>query len=482
MRSLDVRTESLPVGIATTAAGGLAGRLLFPLAFALADSAALLVAATASHWLPGTPSESGWQGFLPGVRFMYPLAFWVASLSCLSVFGFYDRLRTAFRKHELVELYRVLAVSVIVAAAVTLVLNGEAAAPLAYVATWLIAPPALVAARGLVRWLRRQVAPASTQAVPVLVLGEDESVQRLATHLESLPELDLAPVDEAGDDLTGSFPATGDISRLAWESGVRHLVVVLADKNAGNMLRVAARAREVGLRVTCLQPATGPSLRASSPQVWEDAAVVELVGAGTRRDYERAKRALDLVATTALSIALLPVMVAVAIAIKLDSPGPALIRQTRVGRDGRPFPMYKFRSMRTVSEEIPKELRRRNEATGPLFKIRRDPRTTRVGRFLRRASLDELPQLLNVLRGEMSLVGPRPPLPREMPGYDEVQRRRLTVTPGITGMWQVSGRSNLTFEEMLSLDLEYIEKRSLALDFVILVKTLPCVLGGKGAC
>jgi lipopolysaccharide/colanic/teichoic acid biosynthesis glycosyltransferase len=178
---------------------------------------------------------------------------------------------------------------------------------------------------------------------------------------------------------------------------------------------------------------------------------------------------------------LVPLLLLTAVAVRLDSPGPALLRQRRIGRGSRVFDMYKFRTMRSIGEEIPEELRAQNEATGPMFKMREDPRITRVGAFLRRTSLDEIPQVINVLRGEMSFVGPRPPLPREIPGYDEFQRRRLMVKPGITGLWQVSGRSGLTFEEMLRLDVRYIQKRSLLLDIIILLKTVPCVIGGKGA-
>jgi lipopolysaccharide/colanic/teichoic acid biosynthesis glycosyltransferase len=142
--------------------------------------------------------------------------------------------------------------------------------------------------------------------------------------------------------------------------------------------------------------------------------------------------------------------------------------------------MLKFRSM-LQNCDLPAELIARNETTGPLFKMRDDPRITRVGRWLRRTSLDEVPQLLNILAGSMSLVGPRPPLPRELAGYGEVQRQRLRVLPGLTGLWQVSGRSNLPFEEMVQLDLRYIERRSLLFDVMIILKTVPCVLLAKGA-
>jgi lipopolysaccharide/colanic/teichoic acid biosynthesis glycosyltransferase len=158
-----------------------------------------------------------------------------------------------------------------------------------------------------------------------------------------------------------------------------------------------------------------------------------------------------------------------------------LYRQQRVGKDGRLFHMLKFRSMYRDADQRRAELSAANEATGPLFKMRNDPRVTRSGRFLRRTSLDELPQLLNVLRGEMSLVGPRPPLPSEVESYEEWQLGRLRAVPGMTGLWQVSGRSEVSFHDMVRLDLHYIRNWSLSLDLEILWRTLPAVLGHRGA-
>jgi lipopolysaccharide/colanic/teichoic acid biosynthesis glycosyltransferase len=197
--------------------------------------------------------------------------------------------------------------------------------------------------------------------------------------------------------------------------------------------------------------------------------------------YALFKRALDITVATACLLFALPSIVAIAVAIKLTSPGPVFIRQERLGKDAKPFGMLKFRSMYVNDGNLPDDLKGANESTGPLFKLRNDPRVTRVGYYLRRASLDELPQLINVLRGEMSLVGPRPPLARELAGYEAVQRERLRVLPGLTGLWQVSGRSNLPFEDMVRLDLEYIERRSFGLDLWILARTVPCVLRGEGA-
>ncbi|MBK9094973.1 MAG: sugar transferase [Anaerolineae bacterium] len=193
------------------------------------------------------------------------------------------------------------------------------------------------------------------------------------------------------------------------------------------------------------------------------------------------KRLLDvLVSILALTLAA-PFWLLIPIAIKLDSPGPVLFNQVRVGRAGRPFVVHKFRSMVADAEEQKDSLRSLNEADGPLFKIKEDPRTTRVGRLIRRTSLDELPQFLNVLKGDMSLVGPRPALPEEVAQYEEWHKRRLEASPGITGLWQVSGRSLVGFEEMVLLDTFYCENWSFGLDLKILFKTIPRVILGEGA-
>jgi exopolysaccharide biosynthesis polyprenyl glycosylphosphotransferase len=190
---------------------------------------------------------------------------------------------------------------------------------------------------------------------------------------------------------------------------------------------------------------------------------------------------LDMTVAAAAIIALTPLMLFVALAIRLDSPGPVLFRQSRCGRGAKLFTFLKFRGMVADAEARLPALLALNEATGPLFKMRDDPRITRVGRVIRRTSLDELPQLWNVLRGEMSLVGPRPPLPSEVDNYSPWQRRRLQVLPGITGPWQVSGRSDIGFDDMVRLDVDYIENWSLFKDISILLRTVLVVLTTKGA-
>ncbi|MCB9718984.1 MAG: sugar transferase [Myxococcales bacterium] len=193
------------------------------------------------------------------------------------------------------------------------------------------------------------------------------------------------------------------------------------------------------------------------------------------------KRLLDLTGAVFGLLVLSPLMLVVAIIIRVDDPGPIFFSQVRSGRNGRKFRMHKFRSMVVDAEKLKAKLMAHNEMDGPVFKIKHDPRITKIGRFIRKTSIDELPQLFNVLVGEMSLVGPRPPLPSEVAQYKPWQRRRLSVKPGITGPWQVSGRNEISFEQWMEMDLAYIDNWSLWLDIKIILMTVPVVLLKKGA-
>jgi exopolysaccharide biosynthesis polyprenyl glycosylphosphotransferase len=200
------------------------------------------------------------------------------------------------------------------------------------------------------------------------------------------------------------------------------------------------------------------------------------------KPYQQAvKRVLDVLVSGCVLLVLSPVLLLVALMIAVTSRGPCLFRQQRVGHHGRPFYMLKFRTMVVDAEARQASLLSRNEQSGPVFKIKDDPRITRLGRILRRYSIDELPQFINVLRGDMSIVGPRPPLPSEVAKYEAWQRRRLSVRPGITCVWQVSGRNNISFEEWMYLDMRYIDHWSLAEDLKLILKTVPVVVTGRGA-
>ena len=205
--------------------------------------------------------------------------------------------------------------------------------------------------------------------------------------------------------------------------------------------------------------------------------LVETLG----RPLPRWKRFVDVTGASVGLVLTAPLMAVAAFAIKLTSPGPVLFRQLRVGKNGRPFVFYKLRTMATGAPALRARLRPLNEQTGPVFKMRDDPRVTRVGRILRKTSIDELPQLWNVVKGDMSLVGPRPPTVDEVDAYERWHHRRLTLTPGLTCIWQVSGRSLVGFTDWVRMDIEYAERQSFLLDLRILSRTIPAVLSGRGA-
>lgn len=198
--------------------------------------------------------------------------------------------------------------------------------------------------------------------------------------------------------------------------------------------------------------------------------------------FEFTKRTMDIIGALIGLILLSGILIIIAIIIKIeDNKGPVFFSQVRVGKNGKEFRMFKFRSMVSNAEEKLEELLKYNEASGPMFKMKDDPRITKIGKIIRKTSLDELPQLINVLKGDMSLVGPRPPLPREVIEYKDSDTRRLLIKPGCTGLWQVSGRSNVGFEEMVELDVYYIYNRTIILDIKIILKTITLLLGSKDA-
>ena len=200
-----------------------------------------------------------------------------------------------------------------------------------------------------------------------------------------------------------------------------------------------------------------------------------------KRIYEISKRAIDIIGAGSGLLLLSPIIVIVACAIKFTSKGPIFFSQKRVGKNGELFDMYKFRSMVVNAEELKEKLANQNEMSGPMFKMKDDPRVTKVGKFIRKTSLDELPQLWNVLKGDMSLVGPRPSLPKEVAQFEKWMYKRLSVKPGLTCFWQVSGRNNIDFEDWMKLDIKYVDERNIWIDIKLIFKTVLVLFGDKNA-
>lgn len=324
----------------------------------------------------------------------------------------------------------------------------------------------------------------------MLIVGAGEVGRRLMRNIVAQPELGYRVIGFVDDDPEknrtdiGRFKALGEIDslpRVVQEEGIDEVIITLPWIYHRRILGIMRQCERERVRARIV-----PDLfqLALSRVDIEDLGGIPIIGVkeisitGWNLAF---KRTSDIVLSLAVLVLLFPLMLLISVAIKLDSPGPVLFKQVRVGRDGRRFVFYKFRSMRQGAEEERPQLADLDETVGPIFKIRRDPRCTRLGRFLRRTSLDELPQLYNVLRGEMSLVGPRPAIPVEVEQYQEWHRKRLEVSPGMTGLWQVSGRSQLTFDEMCLLDIYYLENWSPLLDLKIALKTIPAVLAGTGA-
>lgn len=214
----------------------------------------------------------------------------------------------------------------------------------------------------------------------------------------------------------------------------------------------------------------------------ENSLEVKMLREDNRVVYSFSKRLLDIFLSLIGLIIASPFMLIVAILIKLESKGPIIFAQKRVGLYGKEFNMLKFRSMVQNAEELKEKLQKQNEMSGPMFKMKEDPRVTKVGRFIRKTSIDELPQLINVLKGEMSLVGPRPSLPKEVANFEDWMLERLNVKPGLTCYWQVSGRNNIDFEDWMKLDIKYVKERSLGLDIKLIFKTFFVLFGDENAC
>ena len=208
---------------------------------------------------------------------------------------------------------------------------------------------------------------------------------------------------------------------------------------------------------------------------------MQLINIANQNRYEKIKRFFDICLSTAALVVLSPLLLVIAILIYLEDKGPVIYSQTRIGKDGRAFKLYKFRSMCVDADEKLKDLQKLNERDGPVFKIRDDPRVTKIGKFIRKTCIEELPQLVNIIKGDMSIVGPRPPLPNEVEQYNSYQKQRLLVVPGLTCYWQIQKGEETTFDEWVELDLKYIKERSILLDFRLILLTFKVILSGKGA-
>jgi exopolysaccharide biosynthesis polyprenyl glycosylphosphotransferase len=352
-----------------------------------------------------------------------------------------------------------------------------------------------ISSRLLLRGTLLQIRKSGYNFRYLLVIGVNERALELARKIDSRPELGykitgfIAETPSAGAEYLKQEPRPGELlgsldnlqTVLKSERIDEMMVCLPIDARFSDIALVIKHARDLGVVVRVMPQFRNDFLLGSlRVEEFEGQEVITLFREQMLFQL-LIKRLADIGISAAALVILSPLMIVTAVAIKLTSPGPIFFVQNRVGMNQRTFKLYKFRSMVVDAEDRKRDLAHLNEVDGPVFKIGNDPRVTPIGRLIRRTSIDELPQLFNVLQGEMSLVGPRPPLPDEVSRYEWLFRKRLSVKPGITCVWQVSGRNNISFERWMQMDHDYVENWSLWLDLKILMKTLPAVLLRRGA-
>jgi exopolysaccharide biosynthesis polyprenyl glycosylphosphotransferase len=323
----------------------------------------------------------------------------------------------------------------------------------------------------------------------VLIVGTGERGRKVADMILNTPEIETGIAGFLDCRPTGlwryrDIPLIGrpdEIADIIARCQIDAVFVAVEAKDLAGTERLFYTAEKMGVPVCFMQEIYQPTISYARPEPINGSTVVVYRAVPENQLVLAAKCILDKAGALLGLVVAAPLMFLTAVAIKLDSRGPVLYRQVRSGLNGKPFTLYKFRTMCRDAESKKAALRKLNEMSGPVFKVTNDPRVTRVGRILRKTSLDELPQLINVLKGDMSLVGPRPPLPSEVAQYQPWQHRKLSVRPGVTCTWQVGGRNTIDFEQWMRLDLEYIDNWSLWRDTKILAKTIPAVIKGSGA-
>jgi len=421
------------------------------------------------------------------------LGFVVAWHVVLKAFGLYKSWRLSSRRDELAQLLNATSWGTLIIVVFSVAFNIKLMTPAFVVVFWVAVNGAAVLSRATLRFFLGQVRAHGRNLRNVLIVGTNSRAVEFARKIEAEPGLGYRIIGFADEPWAGlkdfrsnGYVLVGDLARLPGflrEHVVDEVVMALPVRSLhARGSHIASLCEEQGITLRVLPNIFDSKVASPKAEEFEgDRLITHAVG-GVEGWPVVVKRFIDFAVSLTLIVLLSPLFLIVAILIKLDSAGPVFFVQTRLGLNKRRFSMFKFRTMVPNAEQRIQELEELNEASGPVFKIKNDPRITPIGRVLRKTSIDELPQLFNVLRGEMSLVGPRPLPVRDYEGFDQDwQRRRFSVTPGITCLWQVNGRSSINFEKWMELDMRYIDEWSLWLDLKILAQTIPAVLKGSGA-
>lgn len=467
-------------------------RRFLPRLVVIQDAALIYGALTFAYWLrTGLKLGPATHGTIPFTEYQGVGALLLAvMLPTLLLKGAYRMRLNMEMMNEIVTIFSAATTTVASVLVVTFMLHAFEYSRGVMVYLWILLIVLPVTGRIVNRAVQRAFHRRGLGVQRVLVLGASGPGKMIMQSIKNRPDLgyevvgfvDRRSISRVPD--FGRFRRLGtieDIPNLIERERIDEIVIALPGSAHEQVWPVVQLCEEAGVGLKLVPDLFEMSL--SRVQV-DDIAGIPLLDVQeppARVVAKAGKRALDLLVGSAVGLVSLPLITALAILIRLDSDGPAFIKQERVGLNGRRFSCLKLRSMYVNADQMLADIEEQNETSGPTFKMRRDPRVTRVGRYLRRFSLDELPQIWNVVLGDMSLVGPRPPLPREVMKYDSWQTRRLGATPGLTGLWQVSGRSDLTFDEMVMMDIMYVDNWTLALDIKILFRTVTAVLAARGA-
>jgi exopolysaccharide biosynthesis polyprenyl glycosylphosphotransferase len=410
-----------------------------------------------------------------------------------SMFGLYNSRRMSGRKADFIDSIRATTTGTLFVAGVALAFHIRMMSPRFIFVFWATVTTGVVLQRLILRSLLERIRLRGRNLRHVLIVGTNSRALDIAKKLEARPELGYHLVGFVDQEWSGTATLAacgysvvsdfGNLSTLLRTTVVDEVVIALPIASLHrHAARIATLCEEQGITTRVLSNIFDLKLAHARGEEFEGASLItNYIGLSEGWPFV-IKRALDVVLSSMVLAGFAPLFAVVALFVKLTSPGPVFFAQSRLGYNKRKFVMYKFRTMAKDAEQRIRELEHLNEVSGPVFKIKNDPRITPLGRLLRKTSIDELPQLLNVLKGEMSLVGPRPLPVRDYEGFSQDwQRRRFSVRPGITCLWQINGRSSIPFDKWMQLDLLYIDRWSLQLDMEILLKTIPAVWRGSGA-
>jgi exopolysaccharide biosynthesis polyprenyl glycosylphosphotransferase len=451
---------------------------------ALTDALSLLLAIVLTRYL-----RYGLKPAAPGfaIQLLFSALVWLAVFAGFQLYSL-SRLSPAEEFRRLVEAS---AAAAGVKLALGLVLGRtvfEAVSRGWLLLAWFVALVLVLVTRRMWHMRMGKLRTRGELAYRTLIVGTNDESARIARTLAAKPGLGFAPVgflhthgDVRSPDGLPVLGTVTDVAKVIEDNQIECLFVASSAVKQETMRRFTRDLRRSGVEVRISANVTDILSSRLTVQPVGDLLTLSLRPVRIKGTQAVMKRTFDLMVGGLAMLTTSPLWIGAALLIKLTSRGPIFFRQERIGRDFKPFVIYKFRTMVQGAETMLPGLEGMNEASGPLFKMRHDPRITRVGRLLRRHSIDELPQLINVMKGDMSLVGPRPPLPREVAEYDDWHRGRIEVKPGITGLWQVAGRSELSFDDYVRLDLFYIENWSILYDLYIIGRTIPAVLLRKGA-